>query len=356
MEPSSELLVLLDQFPQPVFLVQKNMITHLNHAAQVRQLAVGTPVTKLITIGESEYKQFSDGRLFLTVTIDQIVYNASVVRLDGYDLFILESEYQSPELRALALAAQNLREPLSGAMLSVNGLLNEANAQESGALCEEIYKLNKHLYQLHRLIGNMSDAARYHQRLSLQMEVRDVVGFIAEIVEKVAALTGNSKHGFELQLLKAPLPCLIDAEKLERALLNLISNAIKYSPEGGVIRIVMHQGLNKLYLSVENPKGNSDKDMVKDLFFRFLREPSLENDGSGIGLGLSIVHGAAVAHNGTVLIENPAGEGLKFTMSLSLEQAKTKLRSPAQLSVDSSGGFDRTLIELADILPPEAFK
>lgn len=356
MESSTDILALLDQLPQPVFLVKDNIITHVNHAAQLRQLKVNTPVTELISIGNPEYSELTEGKLLLTLTVDQMMYNASVTKNDGYDLFCLESEFQDPVLRALALAAQNLREPLSNAMIGMDTLLPKATREGTSELLEQVRQLKKTLYQMHRVISNMSDAELYKSGSCPQTETRDAAGIITEIVEKAAHLVKEAGYEVAFEPLKQAVFCQLDAEKLERGILNMLSNAIRYTPAGNVIRITLRLGGKKLYLSVQNGGTAPDK-VQSDLFSRYLREPGFDPAQDGIGLGLTIVRGAAAAHNGTVLIDQPDGEGLRFTMSLSLEQSsKAILRSPIQLPVDYSGGYDRALIELADILPSHLFE
>ena len=356
MESSTNILDLLDQVPQPVFLVKDAIITHVNHAAQLRQLKVGTPIAELVTIGRQEYSDLSEGKLLLTLTVDNVMYNASVTKNAGYDLFCLESEFQEPELRALALAAQNLREPLSNAMIGMDTLLPKAASEGSPELLDQVRQLNKTLYQMHRVIGNMSDAALYRSGCHAKTETRDATAVISEMVEKVTHLVKEAGYQIAFEPLNKAVFCRVDAEKLERGLLNMISNAIRHTPEGSVIRITLRLGAKRLYLSVQNG-GKSQDNIQSDLFARYLREPGLDSAQSGIGLGLTIVRGAAAAHNGTVLIDQPNGEGLRFTMSVSLEQSsKAILRSPIQRPIDYDGGYDRTLIELADILPSHLFE
>lgn len=356
MEPSTKILSLLDQIPQPVFLAADNLIVHQNCAARLHGLEIGMSVPPLITIGESEYRQFSEGRLLLTLSVDQIQYHTSVVKTEGYDLFCLESPFKDPSLRALALAAQKLRGPLSNAMLEIDTLLSEASQYEDSGIIQNIEELNRNLYQMYRLIGNMSDASAYGQRLRTRMEPRDIVGFMREVSEKAATLAANCGYQIQFHGIKGPIFCAIDSEKLERAVYNLVSNAMKHASSKGIIHISLQQSPEKLYISVQNSADDSASSVTGDFFLRFLREPELENDNSGIGLGLMIVRGAAIAHNGTLLIHQPAGEGLKFTMSVSLQKYSGTLRSPISLPIDYSGGYDRALIELADMLPPELYK
>lgn len=356
MESSKDTVMLLNQIPQPAFLVKENLINHVNHAAQLREFEVGMSVNELITIGKEEYQQFTDGQLMIVLGVNQTEYHATVVKADTYDVFFLDSEYRNSQLRAFALAAQNLREPLSNAMLNTERLLDKTAEEEDSALTKDIKALNKRLYEIHRLVSNMSDAVNYDRSSFLRMQNQNAVGVIAEIVEKAATLVAHSGHRIVYTGPEYPVFCQIDTERLERAILNLISNAVKHSSKCSEIRVALHLGVDKLYLSVQNGDDSVSADAQTEYFSRFMREPGFDKENSGIGLGLSIVRGAAIAHNGVVLINRPADEGLKFTMTIALKgSGGGMLRSSSSLPIDSSGGYDRALIELADILPPDVF-
>lgn len=357
MEPSNETLALLDQLPMPVFLVKDKVITHINQAAQPYSLTQGMSVSELIYLGKSEYDSFEEGRLLLTLQIENQLYNSSVVKIESFDLFCLESVFQNPELKILALAAQNLRDPLSCAMVNIEKILPSASIEASDELKDQIAQLNRNLYQLHRIVGNMSDAAIYNFRQGAKKELCEAVAFVAEIVKKVATLTEATGIRIELDLLNKPVFCQMDTEMVERSVLNLLSNAIKFSPKDSTIRVSMTSSNEKLYIKVQNGGIGNDRRLQNDFFSRFLREPGLDDSRTGIGLGMTFVRGTAAAHGGVVLIEQPAGEGLRFTMSFSLAHGNNiSLHSPVALPVDYTGGYDHALIELSDLLPPALFK
>lgn len=345
---------LLEQLPQPVFLVKDHTVIYANHAAQLRDVQEKTNVYDLISIGHQEYQQFVSGKLILTVCVSGILYNTVVTNSGEYHFFCLESEYSKPELRAFAVAAQALRDPLSNVFLGMDKLLPDPTVQESPALLAQIKAINRNIYQIHRAVRNMSDAATIGSAACT--DTRDVVAFIAEIVEKANTLLANIQHHIEFQPLSRPIYCRINPETLKRAILNLITNAAKYASGDGIIRISLRTGANKLYICVQSDCEHPKALISSNIFSAFTREPSIDDNSRGIGLGLHITHSIAASHKGTLLVENPDDTSLRFTLSLSTTLPEVvKVNSPVMVT-DNSGGFDPFLIELADVLPPNLYE
>lgn len=338
---------LLEQCISPILLVADGTVTDMNQAAASRQFQVGVNISDLICQGGEEYAQLTDGKLCLTIQAEGIIYPACVAKTEQYDIFRLDSEYEDPALRAFAIAAKQLRQPLANALIS---------AQELSESTEEIQQLNRSLYQLHRAVCNMSDVAKYSAQRNSQMENRDIAALIFEITQKAATALSSTDIAVNYDQPKKAIIGPVDAEKLERAVLNLISNAAKFTPKNNCITVSLAQKSNKLYLSVLSHGTQIPQQVQGNLFARYLREPELEDGRWGIGLGLTMVRNAAIAHNGTLLLENTP-DGQKFTMSLSLANpSKDIVRSPVLLPVDYTGGYDRVLVELSDVLPADLYK
>jgi len=216
--------------------------------------------------------------------------------------------------------------------------------------------LNRSLYHMLRLVGNMSDAARYTQHTPPRQELRDITAVVGDIFEKAAVLTEHT--GITLRFSNYPecVFSLTDAEKLERGIYNMLSNAIKFSERGSVIDAMLTRHGNKLHLTVCDSGSGIAEDVLGSVFFRHLRQPGVEESRHGIGLGMVMIRSAASAHGGTVLIEKNTAGGARVTMTLSIRKdLRGNLGSP-RLKVDYAGEFDHGLIELADVLPTDAFK
>ena len=353
MEISQEIVSLLDQLPQPLFLVKDNIIVYANRGALLRNIQISSDVTEIITIGALEYQQFQSGKLILTTTAAGIEYSTIVTNFYEYRMFCLESEYVMPELRAFAVAATALRNPLSDMHICIENLLPEPAIADSPELCTQFKALKKSVYQLHKDVRNMSDAAVLS--VPSNMELREIGGLLSEIVEKSSALLEPGAHNIEFKPLPQPLYCQLNTSSIERAILNLIANAIKYGTPGHTVKISMRANIGKVYISVQSDCEMVQEILNSNIFSSYTREPSIKDSKNGIGLGLTVVHSVAAAHKGTLLMEHPENNCIRFTFSLSTDLPDVcKVNSPV-IYIDTSGGFDNYLIELSDILPPEAF-
>ena len=160
----------------------------------------------------------------------------------------------------------------------------------------------------------------------------------------------------EYQGLSKPVLCLADRELLERAVLNLLSNAFKFTPRGGTVRVTLFAGGTSLRLSVWDSGPGIAQEIQGNLFSRYLRQPGIEDSRFGLGLGMVLVRSAAAAHGGAVLIDQPEGWGTRVTISVALRREKAEvLRSPT-MRIDYAGERDHALTELSDCLPVSLYK
>jgi signal transduction histidine kinase len=108
-----------------------------------------------------------------------------------------------------------------------------------------------------------------------------------------------------------------DGHALQRALVNLVDNAIKHSPEGSAITVGLEFTRDRVFLYVEDRGPGIPREERDRIFERFYRIGSeLRRETQGIGLGLSIVKHLAEVHGGRVLLRSEVGEGSRFTIDL----------------------------------------
>lgn len=356
MEQQNEMIGVLDLILRPAFCVQDGRIVHANHEALKYGITEGTPVSQLLFTGAEEYAALNGSCLYLTLCTQNNRFGASVTQMDGFDVFVLEPEEAHPELQALALAARELREPLSNLMISADRLLPTLDADDETAQ-RQAASINRSLHHMLRLIDNMSDGARYSEDRLCRMEYHNIPTLMDKYFKNAARLVEHA--GITLHFTNSPdlIRSMVDVEKLERAVYNLISNAVKFTPKGGRIEAKLARHGNTVHLTVADNGRGIPKEQLGSLYFRYLRPSCIEDGRHGIGLGMVMVKAAATAHGGTVLIEQPPEGGTRVTLTLAIRQQRFgNFHSPAGLPIDYNGGRDRELIEFSDLLPASCFR
>lgn len=353
MDLSLEIKELLEFTSQPSFCVNNGLVLEANPAAQNRGIQLRMPIEDLLRSGREEYADFQDGQLFLTVGIGESVWDASVRKIDSVHIFVLEHDEQQTELRAFALAGSQMRNPLSNAISSLDELQkliasNDPNVRELEAI------LSKSLYQLQRLTGNMTDASRYRNESSVHLETAEIRGFLQEIFDKAAAHLDSSHVQLTFEAQCGSIYCLIDKEKLERTVFNILSNAATFAPGGKIQAKLLHKG-NRLYLSITDNGSGIPSRLYSSVYTRYMRQPEPEDSRLGIGLGLSLVCSTARAMKGTVLLQQPEDGGTKITLAFPIRQSKGVLKSNV-LKPDYAGERDHALLELSNTLPHSIYE
>ena len=353
MEEKNDALGMLDLLIPPGFCVKDNEIVKVNQPAQSRQVPLGADINDQLLTGKEEFSEFREGCLYLTLELAGQPWGASVTRVGDYRIFLLEEEYERSELQALALAARELRGPLADIMTTADRVFPAAVREDAGAQ-EQIALLNRGLFKMLRIISNMSDADRSSIG-TFQGETLDVGAFLESVFAKAGALVSHARLQLSYEGLREPVYSLINPEKLERAVLNILSNAIKFTPAGGNIDAKLIRRGKMLYLTVQDSGSGIPENLRGNVYTRYLRQPAVEEGRLGIGLGMVIVRGAASQHGGTVLIDHPRDQGTRVTMTLAIRQNKDPMVRSRIQGIDYAGGRDHGLIELSDCLPWEAY-
>lgn len=353
MEERNDVLGMLDLMLRPGFCVKDGVILKVNQAAQGLLIRPGSDVGSLLLTGEQEYAALDQGALYLTLTLAGHPCGASVTRVGDLDVFVLEQEADDQEMQTMALAARELRVPLSGVMATAQRLFPLSTQESDPVTREQVARLNRGLYQMLRVLGNMSDAARLTEES--QQETRELGSFFDEIFEKAQTFLSHAGLKLVYRGLQSPVYGLVCAEQLERAVLNILSNAMKFTPRGETIQATVTRQGHFLRLSIQDSGTGIDPQVRPNLFSRYLRQPGLEDSRFGLGLGMVLIRSAAASHGGAVLIDQPEGTGTRVTLTLDLSRKADANFHSRILTVDYAGELDHWLIELSDTLPPEVY-
>lgn len=356
MDHITDAMEMIEHFRQPAFCAKDGIIVKVNTAAAGRMVEPGIPVAQLMKTGAEEYREFTDGCLYVTLSVCDQDLGFSISRKKDFDLFQLVQDAENTELQAMALAARELREPLASIMITADHLFPSAEETQSEETADHMARINRGLFQMLRLISNMSDAGRYAASGTVSMEVINVSVLLDEVFAKASTLVERSGISLEYIGLNESVYTLANSELLERAVLNTISNALKFTPQRGTIQASVQRKGSKLYLSIVDSGCGIGEATRSNLFSRYAREPGVEDGRFGIGLGFVMIRSAAQHHGGTVLVDHPQNAGTRVTMTLAIRPGSgDTVRSP-MLKVDYAGERDHGLLELSDALPADLYK
>ena len=353
MEINENMFPWLELMDRPAFCVKDGVVVSANAAAQNRMIQPGTDVREIVTEHREEYEQFKNGRMYLTVTVSGLPCNASVTRTRECDIFTIQQESDDEHLQTLALAAQQLRIPLSNVMTVTDRLLAELDEEDTNSR-QQASQINHSLYQLLRIINNMSDSGSYKNAMGTGMQTVNLTAVVDEIIEKVQTVCESTGIALSYTGPDSAIFGMANEEKLGRALYNLLSNALKFSPAGSTVEAKLAKVGSQLSFTVCNPHIDAVDD--RGFWNRYRREPAIEDSRYGLGLGMTLVSAVAAAHGGTVLIDHPVSGQTRVTMTIAITTDDSgAVHSPVLHIGDYAGGRDKGLLEFAEILPTDSY-
>ncbi|MBU6530121.1 ATP-binding protein [Streptomyces sp. NPDC057245] len=210
----------------------------------------------------------------------------------------------------LAAVSHDLRTPLAGIKAAVTSLRSDDVAWSEEDQAELLEGIEEGADRLDHLVGNLLDMSR--------LQTGTVTPLIREIdVDEVApmALGGVPEGSAELDIPETLPMVAVDAGLLERAMANLVENAVKYSPAGRTVLVAASALADRVEVRVVD-RGPGVPDEAKDRIFEPFQRYGDAPRGAGVGLGLAVARGFAEAMGGTLNAEDTPGGGLTMVLTL----------------------------------------
>jgi signal transduction histidine kinase len=234
------------------------------------------------------------------------------------DLASRLDELEQLRSNLLATISHELRTPLTAVRTSVGLLLDpssEPTDEQRRVLLETV---GRNADRMQQLIADILDLTRFRQgRIPLQRRTFDAAVLARDAASSIAVLVHNAGQRVRIEAPGRPVPVYGDRPRLERALINLLSNAQKFSPEGAAIDLrVSSDGEIVRWSVIDSGPGIPDADRAR-LFERFfVGQTDRRNGPRGTGLGLPIALAIAQAHGGDIEVGGAIGEGSAFTLAV----------------------------------------
>jgi signal transduction histidine kinase len=226
----------------------------------------------------------------------------------------------------MATVAHELRSPIS-VIYYANSLSRLASPEQPN---DQLEVIDRQVNHLNLLIEDLLDVSRVARgKIRLHRQHVDASSIIPGAIEKARPLITSRKHKLELDVSPEPMPLFVDPARIEQVLANLLTNAAKYTPDGGQILVTAKPEGDSAILSVRDNGVGILPEMLPRIFDMFTQGDAVrDRDEGGLGIGLSLVRKLSELHGGSVQVESAGrNRGSEFVITLPLEQPAAKLQA-----------------------------
>ncbi|NTX06565.1 PAS domain S-box protein [Myxococcus sp. CA040A] len=217
----------------------------------------------------------------------------------------------------LSIASHELKTPLTPLSLRLATL--ERRLERGESVDPTLLRhARQHLLRMTGLINDLLDASRIEAgRLALHPQATRMDSLVEHVLQAMDAQRGG--HELRYQRPENAVQVFADPYRLEQVISNLVENAFKYSPDGGVIQVTLETHGELALLSVKDPGIGIPEDQQRMLFERYFRARNVSSRSyGGLGLGLYISRDIVERHGGRIWVESQVGQGSTFHVALPL--------------------------------------
>jgi PAS domain S-box-containing protein len=216
----------------------------------------------------------------------------------------------------LAMLSHELRNPLAPILNAVQ--LLQLQKGENSVQQKALAIIERQVGQLTHLVGDLLDVSRaITGRIQLCQEQVSVSSIVEHAVETARPLIDQRRHELTVSLPPDPIWLYADASRLEQVVTNLLTNAAKYTNEGGHIWLSVQQEGDKAVLRVRDTGLGIDRALLPHVFDLFTQaQRSSDRSQGGLGIGLTLAKRLVEMHGGTIGVSSILGQGSEFVVSL----------------------------------------
>ena len=297
--------------------------------------------TKLIELSYS-YDKSTKQIFIIGKNMDELLTLQNRINLETHKsefLANMSHDFKTP-LNIIISASQLILENFENDTTNVNN-----------KYCNYLESIKHNSYRLLRLINNLIDVTKLEDgAIHLSKENVNAVYFLESIVTSISDYIHTLGKNIIFDTDEEEVYLCCDPEKIERVILNLISNSLKYTSDNGIINITISTDWKnkRLYVSVKDNGIGISKENSHYIFKRFTQvNNEITNSNKGSGIGLNIVKSIIEMHNGEIYLNEKYTEGTEFIFYLPIKKCTNNEINSKTKSIDSR--VERFNIELSDI-------
>lgn len=264
-------------------------------------------------------------------------------------------EYEKLRTEFFANISHELRTPINIILtslqlfdLKLNAFGNEDSSDKGK---KYIATMKQNCYRLIRLINNLIDATKIDSGyFELELRNNNIVSVVEDITLSIAEYIENKGISvvFDTDIEEKIIAC--DPDKIERIMLNLISNAVKFTEVGGHIFVTIRDKGERVEISVRDTGIGIPKEKQQNIFRRFVQvDKSLTRNREGSGIGLSLVKSLVELHKGSIELISETGKGSEFIIDLPVYVIEVEKENKSSNNYNIQSNIEKISVEFSDI-------
>jgi len=219
----------------------------------------------------------------------------------------------------ISTVSHELRTPLAAMKEGIAIVLDEVTGRINGKQKKFLDIAKRNVIRLENMINNILDFQKLEaENIGLNIQNNDIKKVSREVYETMNLYADKNGVKLFIELADNFPEANFDRDRIVQVLINLLGNAVKFSPKGGRAFLNVQCRNDELVISVSDTGVGIPKNELPKIFERFYRAEHQREEVQGTGLGLSIVHKIVIRHGGRIEVESEVGQGSTFTVFLPL--------------------------------------
>jgi len=263
----------------------------------------------------------------------EIIGSIGVVRDITERKKVEEALKETMEMKSqfISTVSHELRTPLAAMKEGIAIVLDEVAGKLNGKQKKFLDIAKRNVDRLEVLISDVLDFQKIEAGgMKLDIQSNNIEEVVSEVYETMALYAKKNKVELSLESAEELPKAKFDRAKIIQVLTNLVSNAIKFTPEKGRVSVSIQHQNEELIITVSDTGMGIPKEALPKIFERFYRIDRPGKQIQGTGLGLAIVHKIVMMHNGRIEVASELGQGTTFTVFLSLDPKLLQKNLPAK--------------------------